>query len=266
MSDIGDEPSAVDQTVPNDPLSQLAMAHDAKWGFNRYPPHYHQRFASFRDRPITLLEIGIGGYEDPCAGGNSLRLWRDYFPQAKIVGLDIYDKSGLDEDRILTVRGDQSDPKFLENLATTHGPFDIIIDDGSHMPPHIYASFYALFRYVRDGGWYVIEDLQTSYWEQFDGTSIRGARPSTIDLLRDLMDAVHHAELDVVGYEPTDVDRSILSVEVMRGIAFMRKGDNTGIDKRLGPHPRDHLVFARPRATTRSRIKQKVRRILTTGG
>jgi hypothetical protein len=242
-----------------DALSLLAMQHDAKWGSNRYTPQYHQRFASFREGPLTLLEIGIGGYEEPSAGGNSLLMWRDYFPQGSIIGLDIYDKSGLNGDRILTVQGDQSDPGFLDRLGVTHGPFDIVIDDGSHRPPDVRQSFISLFPYVKHGGWYVIEDMQTSYWEAFDGTSRQGDRPTTIDLLRELIDSLHHAEFDVVGYTPTEIDRSVVAVEVMKNIAFIRKGRNDGVDPRLGPHPRDRLVFARTRASFWRRALKKLR-------
>ncbi len=240
-----------------DALSRLAKKYDAKWGSNQYPPHYHQRFESFRESPLTLLEIGIGGYEDPSVGGNSLLMWRDYFPRGSIIGLDIYDKSGLNSDRILTIRGDQSDPVFLDRLGASHGPFDIVIDDGSHRPPHIRQSFRCLFPYVSDGGWYVIEDMQTSYWEAFDGTSKQGDRPTTIDLLRELIDSMHHAEFDVIGYVPTELDRSVVAVEVMKNIAFIRKGRNDGVDKRLGPHPRDRLVFAsRPAPLWRKALKK----------
>lgn len=227
----------------DDDLHRLAVQHDAKRGANFYIPHYLQRFAAFRNRKMTVLEIGVGGYEDSASGGNSLKLWRDYFPNAQILGLDYYDKHGLDGDRIHTIQGDQSDPAFLDRLGQEHGPFDIIIDDGSHRPPHIRQSFASLWTHLSADGWYVIEDMQTSYWEIFDGTSVRGVRPTTMDLLRDLIDALHHSEIDVVGYEPTELDQTIIGIDILRNIAFIRKGDNSAVDKRLGPHPRDRVVF-----------------------
>lgn len=246
----------------SDPLSRLAMQHDAKWGSSRYTPHYHQRFAPVRDQPVTILEIGIGGYDDPAAGGNSLRMWRDYFPAGTIIGLDIYDKSSLSGDRIVTVKGDQSDPVFLEELVALHGPFDIIIDDGSHVVSHVRQSFNSLFGHVKDGGWYVIEDLQTSYWEKFGGTSTQGTSPTTIDLLRKLIDHLHYEELDVIGYTPNDLDRSVVAVEVTRNIAFIRKGRNEAHTTRMGDHPHDKLFFTKPRRTAAPTLRQQVAAVL----
>jgi len=85
-----------------------------KEGAHSYTAAYDGHLGRFRDQPITLLEIGIGGYADPAKGGASLRMWKTYFPQAQIFGLDIEDKSGLAKERITILRGDQGDPAFLE--------------------------------------------------------------------------------------------------------------------------------------------------------
>ena len=80
----------------SDPLSLLAIQHGTdKAADHWYTPHYDQRFNGLREEPVHLLEIGIGGYKDPEIGGESLRMWRDYFthPDAVIVGLDIYAKN-----------------------------------------------------------------------------------------------------------------------------------------------------------------------------
>ena len=64
---------------------------------------YADLFESIRNDAVRLLEIGVGGYEvqdDPAVGGASLRMWRDYFPNGEIVGLDILDKSAVAGDRI----------------------------------------------------------------------------------------------------------------------------------------------------------------------
>src|SRR5262245_54084192 len=63
-----------------------------KWGEHWYARHYQAHFAPLRRRRLRLLEIGIGGYDDPHKGGESLRMWKAYFPNAQIFGLDITDK------------------------------------------------------------------------------------------------------------------------------------------------------------------------------
>mgnify|MGYP001131217951 CR=1 FL=1 len=71
-----------------------------KIGSHYYTQHYHKHFKKYRFKKVKLLEIGVGGYENPNAGGNSLRMWKKYFPFGKIYGIDIYDKSALQEKRI----------------------------------------------------------------------------------------------------------------------------------------------------------------------
>ena len=153
-------------------LTSLAKIYQTdKWGRHFYTPIYSQWFYELRFKPVRLLEIGIGGYAKPHQGGNSLRMWKRYFPQGIITGIDIYDKTALQENRIHIYTGDQSDPVFLKQVSDAEGPFDIIIDDGSHMQSHIIASFETLFPLLAAGGIYVIEDTQTSYWPKFEGST-----------------------------------------------------------------------------------------------
>lgn len=62
-------------------------------------------------------------------------MWREYLPNAKIVGIDIlpsckaYEKA---DDRVHVEIGSQVDAEFLRSVIQKHGPFDMILDDGSH--------------------------------------------------------------------------------------------------------------------------------------
>ena len=117
---------------------------------------YEKYFSSFRDSKINILEIGI-------ENGDSLRIWREYFTNANICGIDIIKKDfKIDNTEIL--QGDQSDKNFLRTLIDKYKNFDIIIDDGSHQAKHIITSFKFLFPHLNNEGLYVIEDLQTSYF------------------------------------------------------------------------------------------------------
>ena len=221
----------------DDLLTELGTKYETdKVHDHHYTPHYHRRFESFRHEPITLLEIGVGGYDDPALGGNSLRMWKDYFPNGTIVGLDIADHRDQTEDRIHIEQGDQSDPRVLHHLGKTYGPFDIIVDDGSHKVDDIMQSWVVLWSYLKDGGWYVIEDLQTAYWPAYGGSSARTG-DSTIGFLQGLIDRIHYAEADLVGYNPSRFDESVIGLEIARNIAFILKGDNTGASNVMPPHP-----------------------------
>jgi hypothetical protein len=65
--------------------------------------------------------------------------------------------------------GSQADPAFLQSVAERHGPFDIIIDDGSHQMAHQILTFETLYNWVHEDGLYICEDSFTSYWSEYGG-------------------------------------------------------------------------------------------------
>ncbi len=89
----------------------------------------------------------------------------------KIVGIDLDPVAMGAEDadkNILVEIGDQADVKFLDSIAKKYGAFDVIIDDGSHVCKHQYASFNCLFEHLKSGGIYIVEDVCTSYWPEYN--------------------------------------------------------------------------------------------------
>jgi len=231
-----------------------------KEGAHSYADAYERHFGHLRSEPITLLEIGIGGYADPGRGGASLRMWKEYFPFARIVGLDIEDKSGLAEDRITILTGDQGDKEFLDRIALQHGPFDIIIDDGSHRSKHVIASFGALFPHLTENGIYAIEDLQTSYWETYGGSSGLDRRRTSMTMLQSLVDGLNYAEFDLSFYEPTYTDEWVRSMTFYHNLAFIQKGPNLEPSHLLPPHPRETRRFAKT-STGKASARRSPRRI-----
>lgn len=156
-----------------------------------------------------MLEIGIGGYESPTWGGASLRVWRDYFRRGHIHGLDIHPKQ-ISERRLTTHQGDQSDLGFMAAFGVAHGPFDIVIDDGSHVNEHIRKSFAALFgEHLKPGGWYVIEDMATAYDPQFGGGE-PGTTGTSTELVKGIVDAIN-------------LSGSVAELHVYKQLAFIRK-------------------------------------------
>tara|TARA_R110002020_G_scaffold123630_2_gene280365 strand:+ start:4214 stop:4870 length:657 start_codon:yes stop_codon:yes gene_type:complete len=123
-----------------------------------YELFYEEKLGYLRQEPIKLLEIGIWK-------GDSLRMWRDYFKKGQVYGIDIVPESvkSAKGSRITAEVVDQNDREQLIAFAKKHGPFDIIVDDGSHVMEHMQTSFGCLFPYLKSGGHYMIEDIQTSY-------------------------------------------------------------------------------------------------------
>ena len=126
----------------------------------------HHNFLVFYERffhelraqtDLKLLEIGV--YE-----GASVRTWESYFSHATIVGVDInLDAKQHASDRVIIEHADQSNIASLTKLALDHGPFDILIDDGSHQWDHQITSLRTLYPFLKPGGYYIMEDIDTSY-------------------------------------------------------------------------------------------------------
>ncbi|MBK9180775.1 MAG: class I SAM-dependent methyltransferase [Acidimicrobiales bacterium] len=202
-----------------------------------YTDHYDAWFAHLRDRPVRVLEIGIGGYDDPLAGGESLRMWAEYFPEGRIVGLDLFEKRLALPARVRVERGSQVDAGLLARIVADHGPFDIVIDDGSHVPRHVVATFRLLFPTLATPGFYVVEDTQTSYWPEFGGSRLRWWPHTSVNYFRRLVHGLNHMELDRPGYRPTPLDRSVTELRFLHDLVLVVKGDNTAASTMVPPQP-----------------------------
>jgi hypothetical protein len=172
-----------------DTLSQLAEIYKTDKGMwhHGYTPIYNMYFESLKDKQITLLEIGIGGYEYVNKGGESLKMWRDYFSNANIIGFDFYKKE-LNIKGVSIYQGSQIDNDFLKSLPA---PFDIIIDDGSHVSSHIISTFDTLFCKLNSGGIYVVEDTETSYWSEHYGGGTLPTDTTSMNFFKGLCDTLN---------------------------------------------------------------------------
>jgi len=135
----------------------LTFGTDKASRYHDYLNFYESFFAPLRDTPLTILEIGV-------LDGASLKTWEAYFPEATIVGAEINAKAKVFErGRIKIELLDQSDVQELTNVGMKYGPFDIVVEDGSHMLEHQITSLRTLFPFVKPDGIYIVEDLQTNY-------------------------------------------------------------------------------------------------------
>lgn len=160
---------------------------------HRYTQIYERYLAPLRAQPLTLLELGVGGYGDPHAGGESLRMWRDYFPRAQIVGVDHQPKQLGIPTRVHIYCGSQDDPDLFERIIERHGPPSIVIDDASHHTKLTVASFEILWpRLASDGGLYIVEDTCCSYHPDYGGHPDPDRNPLMRFFERLADDANHH--------------------------------------------------------------------------
>lgn len=120
--------------------------------------YYEQQFFKYKNRKINFLEIGI-------RGGGSMKLWSEYFTNAKsIIGIDV-DESVIvnqfkDIDRVTYYFGDAYTEKIVNKVPT----LDIFLDDGPHtLESQLDAIKYYLPK-VKSGGLFLIEDVQEESW------------------------------------------------------------------------------------------------------
>ena len=213
-------------------LSKLAVLFGTdKQGIHSYTQHYQHHFEPLRDKSLNILEVGVGGYDDPKGGGESLRMWKAYFPHSHIYGVDIHDKTYHDERRIKTFRGSQSDAAFLKSVADQIGTIDIVIDDGSHMNEHVMTTFKVLFPLLSPRGIYAVEDTLTSYWSvvdgiQWGGSSDLSAPHTSMNFFKSLVDGLNYEEFTLEGYQPTYFDKHIVAMHFYHNLIFIYKGLN----------------------------------------
>lgn len=206
-------------------LNRLArIFHTDKWGAHWYTQHYQRYFRPLKDKRLKVLEIGVGGYEHSDAGGESLRMWKAYFRNSRIVGIDLYEKTNLSEHRIDIRQCDQTDSEALLRLSNEYGGFDIIVDDGSHLNAHVIKTFQVLFPLLRPHGIYVVEDTQTSYWPTWGGGI--GNPESAMAFFKTLVDGLNHVEYPIENYESDYFDRNIVEIAFFHNLIFIRKGSN----------------------------------------
>jgi hypothetical protein len=135
---------------------------------------YDRHFSRIRNNVKKFVEIGV-------LNGHSLLMWREYFPNAEIVGIDINPEcKNYESDRIKIIIGDQNNDLFLKELSENLGPIDILLDDGSHITSHQVKSFNYLYPSITKEGFYLIEDLRNSYEEVLNHHDLRKIWPGMI--------------------------------------------------------------------------------------
>jgi glycosyltransferase involved in cell wall biosynthesis len=171
-----------------------------KYWVHTYTRLYDAHIGYMRPTARKILEIGV-------LRGASLLLWKEAFPKAHIVGVDIKQRHDLlfdssTDKRITFLLGNQQDQTFLKNSVIAQGPYDIIIDDASHRGDKMIKSFQLLWKSLAPGGWYVLEDLYGHY---------RKGRASMMPFIKDRIDTMN-------------VECTIKSMHFYYNICFIQKG------------------------------------------
>lgn len=198
--------------------------------FKKYPSKgklhflkiYEDYFKNLKNKKINILEIGV--HE-----GKSLMIWKEYFPKANIIGIDLKSYN-FNINRIFTFQGDQTDINFLLGVSRKFKKFDIIIDDGSHVCSHIIKTFATLFDFLREDGLYICEDLQTSYWPRYGGSRINLNKKNTsLSFFKTLVDSGNYESYDRPFYKKSKFDGKIKFVHFFQNLVIIKKGPTNNL-------------------------------------
>ena len=188
-----------------------------KW--KHYFPIYERHFQHWVNRPLTFFEIG-------CGFGGSLQMWKRYFgPHVTVVGIDILPRcKEYEEDQIAVRIGPQQDVSFLQSVIGEFGTPEIVLDDGSHMMNDLVTTFGFLYPKVAKNGVYMVEDVHTAYWDEYEG-GLR--KPTTfIELCKNLIDELN-ADHSRNALQPTEFTQTTLSMHFYDSVVVFEKGSQT---------------------------------------
>jgi hypothetical protein len=133
--------------------------------FHSYTPFYYDLLKDKRESFKKVLEFGIGVFsrQPEYKIGAGLRMWRDFFPNAMIYGVDINEKALFEDERIKTFLCDERCLEDVKGLIDQIGSdIDLVIDDASHKTEDQIFLLYHLMPLLKDDVLYIIEDATSS--------------------------------------------------------------------------------------------------------
>jgi len=186
-------------------LVQLGTKYGTDKVQHRYLGLYASAFGAARCEVRRMLEVGV-------FHGASIQMWRDYFPNAQVFGVDSFApgrgyshlsakqatrfldawRRGEVGPRITLIQADASDETVLRQLGHRLAPsagsggeelFDLIVEDGSHLQRDQQLGLGYLMPLVRPGGTYVVEDISSGRENGYDEPAY-GAN-TTINILKE---------------------------------------------------------------------------------
>ena len=216
-------------------LTDLAIKYKTdKHGIHFYTKIYEKYMLPKIDQEIGLLEIGVGGYDEPQKGGESLKMWADFFSKGKIFSLDYFEKKLNLGSRIKIFKGSQSNREDLMRIVNETGELDFIIDDGSHINRDVIYTFKTLFKFLKHGGYYFIEDTQTSYMPEFGGDAFYLKNKKTlINFFKEIVDKINYMEIKNPFYQIDYFAKNVTEIHFYHNLIVIKKNKNDEVSNVL---------------------------------
>jgi len=146
---------------------------DKQTSWHNFIDTYNRNFAPIQDSVEKILEIGI-------FNGASHKMWKCFFHNAEVYGIDIKQKPWVEQLGIHTYIANQANREQLQGFIDEYkGGFDIIVDDGGHWMNHQQVSLGFLFKHLKPGGLFIIEDVHTSIPKFYKGFGVDATQSNT---------------------------------------------------------------------------------------
>lgn len=120
---------------------------------HHYGDAYDHIIGKLRTESNLVMEIGV-------ADGSSLLAWKEVFPFATVVGMDIHHSNKAYGERIEFYLGDQRSKEDCER-ATGGRLFDVIVEDATHLIENTLLTLYWMWPFIKPGGLYIVEEWST---------------------------------------------------------------------------------------------------------
>ena len=155
--------------IKKTPLCKLAEKYGAdkcpKIG-HMYTPFYYEYLKDKKHTFKKILEVGVGNHRQiklipNGVIGASIRMWRDFFPNAMVYGADIAPECIFEDERIKTFHCDELKEEEILNLVKNTGTdIDLVVDDACHHFHNQVFLFTHLMPLLKKEVIYIVEDCR----------------------------------------------------------------------------------------------------------
>ena len=173
---------------------------------------YAELLDTYRNKPITFIEIGV-------LGGGSLFMWREYLGhRARIIGIDLNPLAKRWEEHGFEIYiGSQSEGKFWDELFNSVGDVDVVLDDGGHTYEQQIVTASKCIPHIKNGGLLIVEDTHTSYFQDFGYP----CKYSFIEWAKGLIDNIN-CRFPSVQVSSLPYKSSVYSISIFQSIACFK--------------------------------------------
>lgn len=191
---------------------------DKSTDYHGYSTIYENHFEPRRYEIGSVLEIGVQFY-------NSIRAWLQYFPNARVYGVDVWEcPTDKPVERFKFYLGDQGDRAFWKQFKESTPKLDIVIDDGCHKAEEMHTSFDELWPHMNPGSCYCFEDTHSLWTPEFMSPCLSGEQWIGI-LFRNLNwnSKAYHGHPNPQPYTLTELESTLESIHMTKGLVILKK-------------------------------------------